>query len=82
MIIVVALAPTWHHATSQWIVHTGSVGCCKYVEGPVQSTMKSMRNWDVTTLLDSKVMLYYDNSINHLPILMEASELLSRYLRL
>jgi hypothetical protein len=43
MIVVVAMGPAWHHASSQWIIHTTFVGCCEGVEDPVESTMKFER---------------------------------------
>jgi hypothetical protein len=82
VIIVAAPTPAWHHAPLQWIVHTDSVGCYKDVEGPIQSTMKSARTWDFIALLDSKVILYYDSFVDHLPILAEAFGLLNRSPRL
>jgi hypothetical protein len=51
-----APAPAWHHAPSQWMVHTFSVGSSCCVIGPVQSTMKSARTYDLTVVLGSKVI--------------------------
>jgi hypothetical protein len=47
VIIVAAPTPAWHHAPSQWMVHTffGDSSCCHV--GPVQSTMKSARTCDL-----------------------------------
>jgi hypothetical protein len=49
-------APAWHHAPSQWMVHTFSAGPSGCVIGLVQSTMKSARTYDLMAVLGSKVM--------------------------
>lgn len=82
MIIVATLVPTWHHAPSHCIVHTISFGYWEENEGPIESTMKSVRSWGFIALLDLKVMLYSKNSADHLPILVEASRLLNKSPRL
>jgi hypothetical protein len=51
-----APAPAWHHAPSQWIVHTFSVDGSGCVVGPVQSTTKSARTCDLMAVLGSNVM--------------------------
>jgi predicted tellurium resistance membrane protein TerC len=51
-----APAPAWHHAPSQWMVHTFSVVVSGCVIGPVQSTMKSARTCDLMAVLGSKVI--------------------------
>jgi hypothetical protein len=51
-----APAPAWHHAPSQWMVHTFSAGASGYVIGPVQSMMKSARTCDLMAVLGSKVI--------------------------
>jgi hypothetical protein len=51
-----APAPAWHHAPSQWMVHTFSVDVSGCVIGPVQSTMKSARTCDLMAVLGSKVI--------------------------
>jgi hypothetical protein len=48
--------PSWHHAPSQWMVHTFSVGSSCCLVGPVQSTMKSARTCDLIAVLGSKVI--------------------------
>jgi hypothetical protein len=50
--------------------------------GLVQSTIKSSRTCDLIELLDSKTILYSENLVVHLPILVVASRLLNRSLRL
>jgi hypothetical protein len=49
-------APAWHHAPSQWIVHTFSVVGSGYVIRPVQSTTKSVRTCGLMAVLGSNVM--------------------------
>jgi hypothetical protein len=49
-------APAWHHAPSQWIVHTFSADGSGCVIGPIQSTMKSARTCDLMAVLGSNVM--------------------------
>jgi hypothetical protein len=51
-----APAPAWHHAPSQWIVHTFSTDGSGYVIGPVQSTKKSAMTCDLMAVLGSNVM--------------------------
>jgi hypothetical protein len=51
-----APAPAWHHAPSQWIVHTFSADVSGCVIGPVQSTTKSARTCDLMAVLGSNVM--------------------------
>jgi hypothetical protein len=51
-----APAPAWHHASSQWIVHTFSANGSSCVIGPVQSTTKSARTYDLMAVLGSNVM--------------------------
>jgi hypothetical protein len=51
-----APAPAWHHASSQWMVHTFSAGPSGCVIGFVQSTMKSVRTCDLMAVLGSKVI--------------------------
>jgi hypothetical protein len=77
VIIAAAPAPAWHHAPSQWMVHTFSKGssCCR--AGPVQSTMKSTRTCDLIAVLGSKVMWYSESSAAHLAIQMDASGFLN-----
>jgi hypothetical protein len=55
VIIAATPAPAWHHAPSQWMVHTFYVGpsCC--LVGPIQLTMKSARTCDLIDVLGSKV---------------------------
>jgi hypothetical protein len=53
---VAAPTPTWHHAPSQWMVHTFSADVSGCVIGPVQSTMKSARTCDLMAVLGSKVI--------------------------
>jgi hypothetical protein len=53
---VAAPAPAWHHAPSQWMVHTFSAVVSGCVIGPVQSTMKSARTCDLMAVLGSKVI--------------------------
>jgi hypothetical protein len=77
--VIIAAAPTlaWHHAPSQWMVHTFSKGssCCRV--GPVQSTMKSARTSDLITVLSSKVIWYLESSTAHLAIQTDASGFLN-----
>ena len=56
--VMTAAAPAlaWHHAPSQWIVHTFSADGSGCVIGPVQSTTKSARTCDLMAVLDSNVM--------------------------
>jgi hypothetical protein len=77
VIIAVVPAPAWHHAPSQWMVHTFSGGssCCRV--GPVQSTMKSARTCDLIVVLGSKVMWYPESSAAHLAIQTDASGFLN-----
>src|SRR5688572_14652755 len=56
VIIAAAPAPAWHHAPSQWMVHTFSADVSGCVTGPVQSTMKSARTCDLMAGLGSKVI--------------------------
>jgi hypothetical protein len=49
-------APAWHHAPSQWIVHTLSADVSGCVIGPVQSTTKSARTCDLMAVLGLNVM--------------------------
>jgi hypothetical protein len=81
VIIAVVPAPAWHHASSQWMVHTfsGDSSCCHV--GPVQSTMKSARTCDLIVVLGSKVMWYPDSSAAHLAIRTDASGFLNSYPR-
>jgi hypothetical protein len=51
-----APAPAWHHAPSQWIVHTFSTDRSGCVISPVQSTTKSARTCDLMAVLGSNVM--------------------------
>jgi hypothetical protein len=51
-----APAPAWHHASSQWMVHTFSADVSDCVIGPVQSTMKSTRTCDLMAVLGLKVI--------------------------
>jgi hypothetical protein len=51
-----APVPAWHHALSQWIIHTFSAGGSGYVIGPVQSTTKSTKTCDLMVVLGSNVM--------------------------
>jgi hypothetical protein len=77
VIIVMAPAPTWHHAPSQWMVHTfsGDSSCCRV--GPVHSTMKSTRTCDLIIVLGSKVMWYPQSLAAHLAIRTDASGFLN-----
>jgi hypothetical protein len=74
VIIAAAPAPAWHHVPSQWMVHTFSEGssCCR--AGPVQSTMKSARTYDLIVVLGSKVMWYSESSAAHLAIRTDAPD--------
>src|SRR5688572_32827761 len=56
VITAAAPAPAWHHAPSQWMVHTFSADVSGCVIGPVQSTMKSARTCDLMAVLGSKVI--------------------------
>jgi hypothetical protein len=49
-------ALAWHHAPSQWMVHTVSVDVSDCVIGLVQSTMKSARTCDLMAVRGSKVI--------------------------
>jgi hypothetical protein len=51
-----APVPAWHHAPSQWMVHTFSADVSDCVIGPFQSTMKSARTCDLMAVLGSKVI--------------------------
>jgi predicted tellurium resistance membrane protein TerC len=51
-----APAPAWHHAPSQWLVHTFSVDVSGCIIGLVQSMMRSARTYDLIAVLGSKVM--------------------------
>jgi hypothetical protein len=77
--VIIAAAPTlaWHHAPSQWMVHTfsGDSSCCHV--GLVQSTMKSARTCDLIAVLCSKVMWYPESSAAHLAIQTDASGFLN-----
>jgi hypothetical protein len=77
VMIAAALALAWHHAPSQWMVHTFSrdSSCCRV--GPVQSMMKSVRTCDLIVVLGSKVMWYPESSAAHLAIRMDASGFLN-----
>jgi hypothetical protein len=77
VIIAAAPAPAWHHAPSQWMVHSFSrdSSCCHV--GHVQSTMKSARTYDLIDVLGSKVMWYPESSAAHLAIRMDASGFLN-----
>jgi hypothetical protein len=77
VIIAAAPAPAWHHASSQWMVHTFFEGssCCRV--GPVQSTMKSARTCDLIAVLGSKVIWYLESSAAHLAIQTDASGFLN-----
>jgi hypothetical protein len=77
VIIADVPAPAWHHAPSQWMVHTfsGDSYCCHV--GPVQSTMKSARTCDLIDVLASKVMWYLESSAGHLAIRTDASGFLN-----
>jgi hypothetical protein len=77
VIIAVAPTPAWHHAPSQWMVHTFSEGssCCRV--GPVQPTMKSARTCDFIAVLGSKVIWYTESSAAHLAIQTDASRFLN-----
>jgi hypothetical protein len=77
VIIAAAPAPAWHHAPSQWVVHTFSGGSSCYRVGPVQSTMKSARTCDLIVVLGSKVMWYPESSAAHLVIRTDASGFLN-----
>jgi hypothetical protein len=77
--VIIAAAPAlaWHHALSQWMVHTFSEGssCCR--AGPIQSTMESARTCDLIDVLGSKVMWYSESSAAHLAIQTDASGFLN-----
>jgi hypothetical protein len=77
VIIAAAPAPAWHHAPSQWMVHTFFEGssCCRV--GPVQLTMKSARTCDLIAVLGSKVIWYPESLAAHLVIQTDASEFLN-----
>jgi hypothetical protein len=77
VIIAAAPTPAWHHAPSQWMVHTfsGDSSCCHV--GPVQSTMKSARTCDLIVVLGSKVMWYPESLAAHLAIQTDASGFLN-----
>jgi hypothetical protein len=77
VIIAAAPTPAWHHAPSQWMVHTfsrGSSCCCVDL---VQSTMKSARTYNLIVVLGSKVMWYPESSAAHLVIRTDASGFLN-----
>jgi hypothetical protein len=73
MIIAAAPAPAWHHAPSQWMVHTFSGGSSSCRVGSIQSTMKSARTCDLIVVLGSKVMWCPESSAAHLAIRTDAS---------
>jgi hypothetical protein len=77
VMIAAAPAPAWHHASSQWMIHTFSEdsSCCRV--SPVQSTMKSAMTCDLIVVLGSKVIWYPDSSAAHLAIQMDASGFLN-----
>jgi hypothetical protein len=77
VIIAAAPTPAWHHASSQWMVHTFSGGSSCCCVGPVQSTMKSVRAYDLIDVLGSKVMWYPESSAAHLAIRTDASGFLN-----
>jgi hypothetical protein len=77
VIIAAAPAPAWHHAPSQWMVHTFSEGSSGCRVSPVQSTMKSARTCDLIVVLGSKVIWYPESLAAHLAIQMDASEFLN-----
>jgi hypothetical protein len=72
-----APAPAWHHAPSQWMVHTFSAGVSGYVVGLIQSTMKSARTCDLMAVLGSNVIWYPESSAAHLAIRTDASGFLN-----
>ena len=77
VIIAAVHAPAWHHAPSQWMVHTFFEGssCCRV--RPVQLTMKSARTCDLIAVLGSKVIWYLESSAAHLAIQTDASGFLN-----
>jgi hypothetical protein len=77
VIIADVPAPTWHHAPSQWMIHTFSRDSSCYRVGPVQSTMKSARTCDLIVVLGLKVMWYPESSAAHLAIRTDASGFLN-----
>jgi hypothetical protein len=77
VIIAAAPAPAWHHAPSQWMVHTFSGGSSCCCVGLVLSTMKSARTCDLIVVLGSKVMWYPESSAAHLAIQTDASGFLN-----
>jgi hypothetical protein len=77
VIIAAAPAPAWHHAPSQWMVHTFSEGSSCYRASPIQSTMKCARTCDLIAVLGSKVMWYLESSAAHLAIRTDASGFLN-----
>jgi hypothetical protein len=77
VIIAAAPAPAWHHAPSQWMVHTFSEGSSCCCVGPVQLTMKSARTCDLIAVLGSKVIWYPESSAAHLAIQTDASGFLN-----
>jgi hypothetical protein len=77
VIIAAAPAPAWHHAPSQWMVHTFSGDSSWCHVGPIQSTMKSARTCDLIAVLGSKVMWYPESLATHLAIQMDASVFLN-----
>jgi hypothetical protein len=78
VMIVVVPAPAWHHAPSQWMVQIVSLFWWLDTEGPVQSTIKSVRTFDLIVILSSKVMSQLESSPAHFAILMDASGFLNR----
>jgi hypothetical protein len=77
VIIAAAPAPAWHHAPSQWMVHTFFEGSSWCRAGPVQSTMKFVRTCDWIAVLGSKVMWYSESSAAHLAMRTDASGFLN-----
>jgi hypothetical protein len=77
--VIIAAAPgrAWHHAPSQWMVHTFSGDSACYHASPVQSTMKSARTCVLIAVWGSKVMWYPESSTAHLAIQTDASEFLN-----
>jgi hypothetical protein len=78
VIIATALAPTWYHAPSQWMVQIVSAWSWCGSEGPVQSAIKSAKTWDLIVVLGLKVTLYPESSAAHLDIQADASRFLNR----
>jgi hypothetical protein len=77
VIIAAVPAPAWHHAPSQWMVQTFSEDSSYGHTGPIQSTMKSTRTYDLIVVMGSKVMWYPDSSAAHLAILAVAFEFMN-----